>query len=115
MQVEKVAEGGNYLKPKFVKENKITELQITDARTIQIVEFEGRDGKAPTQKVQCDVTYKGQGKEDPSTWTMNNKSRNALIDAWGSDTDAWVNKAIPITMGGSGEMEHILVDSMRIE
>ena len=46
---------------------------------------------------------------------MNNKSRNALIDAWGSDTDKWVAKSIPITIGGSGEMKHILVDSMRIE
>ena len=115
MKVEKVAEGGNYLKAKFVKEHKITELQITDARTITLVEFEGKDGKPATQKVQCDVTYKAQGKEDPSSWTMNNKSRNALIDVWGSDTDNWVDKKIPITIGGAGEMEHILVDAMRIE
>ena len=115
MQVEKVREGGNYLKAKFVQENKITELQITDARTIKFVEFEGKDGKSPTKKIQCDVTYKGQRKEDPSSWTMNSKSRNIMIQACGGDTDEWVNRPIPITLGGDGEMLHILVDSMRIE
>jgi len=115
MKVDKVSEGGNYLKAKFVEENKITELQITDARTIKFVEFEGKDGKSPTKKIQCDVTYKGQRKEDPSSWTMNSKSRNIMIQACGGDTDEWVNRPIPITLGGDGEMLHILVDSMRIE
>jgi len=116
MEVEKVAEGGEYLKAKFVKENKVTELKIDDARSIEFVEFE--DKKNPgkkQQKIQCHVVYSGQGKEDPSIWTMNNKSRNALIEVWGKDTDKWVNKKIPITLGGEGEMLHILVDSMRIE
>lgn len=115
MKVDKAAEGGNYLKAKFVKEHKITELKITDARSIEMVTFEGKDGKPAQQKIQCEVAYSGQGKEDPKNWTMNNKSRNILIDTWGDDTDNWVEKKIPITLGGSGEMEHILVDSMRIE
>lgn len=114
MQVNKVSEGGSYLKAHFVKENKITELQITDARTIEMITFKGKDGKPDTEKIQCEVSYKDQGKEDPGVWTMNNKSRNILIDAWGSNTDDWVMKPIPITISGSGEMEHILVDSMRI-
>ena len=114
MKVDKVKEGGKYLKAKFVREHKITELQITDARTIAFVEFEGKDGKS-VKKIQCDVTYKEQSKDDPSSWTMNSKSRNAIIQAWGGDTDEWVNKPIPITLGGDGEMLHILVDSMRIE
>ena len=37
MQVEKVAEGGNFLKAGFVKANKITELKIDDARTFDMV------------------------------------------------------------------------------
>lgn len=113
-QVEKVAEGGAFLKAKFVKEHKITELKIDDARTFKFVEFEGKDG-SKQEKLQCEVIYNGQGKEDPNTWTMNNKSRNALIDAWGTDTDNWVNKVIPITIAGEGEMQYIMVDSMRIE
>lgn len=116
MQVEKTAEGGNFLKSKFVKENKVTELKITDARTIQEVTFEGKDGKPDTTKLQCEVSYKGQTDDSPKQWTMNNKSKNALIDAFGGDTDQWINKAIPITLGSVGtEMEHILVDTMRIE
>jgi len=114
MKIEKVSTGGNYLKAGFVKENKITELQITDAKTIEIVTFEGRDGKPSQDKIQCEVTYKGQGKEDPNIWTLNSKSRNIIIDAFGNDTDQWVNKPIPIGISGSGEMEHILCDQMRI-
>ena len=114
MKVDKVSAGGNYLRANFVKENKITELRITNAKTIEMIVFPGKDGKPDTHKIQCEVSYKEQGKEDPSSWTMNNKSRNMLIDTWGKDTDEWINKPIPITIGGSGEMEHILVDSMRI-
>jgi len=115
VKVEKVAEGGDYLKAGFVKEHKITELKIDDARTIELHTFDGKDGKPDQTKIQCHVVYNGQGKEDPATWTMNNKCRNALIEAWGEDTDNWVNKVIPITLGGSGEMMHILVDAMRIK
>lgn len=115
MIVTKSAEGGDFFKADFVKKNKITEVQITDARTIKEVTFEGKDGKPAQIKLQVEITYKGQGKEDPSTWTMNNKCKNALFDAWGEDTDSWVNQKIPIQLAGEGAMEHILVDTMRIE
>ena len=115
MKVKKSAEGGEYLKAGFVKEHRITELQIPDAREITMVTFEGKDGKKDQEKIQVPVIYNGQGKEDPNIWTMNNKCKNALFDAWGDDTDEWVNKKIPITIGGQGDMTHILVDSMRIE
>lgn len=115
MDVDKVATGGDFIKADFVEKHKITEIQITDARTIEFVTFKGKDGKPDQVKIQCDITYKNQGKEDPSSWTMNNKCRNALIDAWGKDTDKWVNKAIPINLGGDGDMRHLLVDTMRIE
>ena len=115
MKVKKSAEGGEYLKAGFVKEHRITELQIPDARDVTEHTFEGKDGKPDQTKLQVPVTYKDQGKEDPSIWTLNNKSKNALIDVWGEDTDNWINKKIPITIGGQGDMTHILVDSMRIE
>ncbi len=115
MKVKKSAEGGEYLKAAFVKEHRITVLQIPDAREIQEHTFEGKDGKPDQVKLQVPVIYDKQGKEDPNIWTMNNKCKNAIIDAWGDDTDNWINKAIPITIGGQGDMTHILVDSMRIE
>ena len=115
MQVEKSAEGNEFLKAKFVKENKITELKMDDAESVKHVTFEGKDGKLDQIKLQAHIVYSGQGKEDPDTWTMNNKCKNALIDAWGDDTDKWVGKPIPISLGGEGDMTHILVDSLRIK
>ena len=115
MKVEKVSDSGDFLKPKFIVEHKITELQIVDKESFQHVTFKGKDGKPDQQKLQCDVTFRGQGKEDPFEWTMNNKSRNILIDAWKDETDNWVDKKIPITIAGEGEMTHILVDKLRIE
>ena len=115
MEVEKVSEAGDFLKAKFIVEHKITELKITDARSVEIVTFEGKDGKPEQKKIQVEVSYASQGKEDPKKWTMNNKSRNVLIDAWGKNTDDWINKKIPITIAGEGEMTHILVDKLRIE
>jgi len=115
MKVKKTAEGGQFLKASFVKEHRITELQIPDAREITEVTFVGKDGKPDQVKLQVPVIYKDAGKEDPNVWTLNNKSKNALIDAWGDDTDKWIDKKIPITIGGQGDMTHILVDSMRIE
>ena len=114
MQVEKTAEG-EYLKAEFVKANKITELKLDDAKSMKYVTFPGKDGKPDQIKLQGTIIYSGQGKEDPNTWTMNNKCKNALVDAWGEDTDEWINKPIPITIGGEGTMTHILVDSLRIK
>jgi len=114
MQVEKSAESGEFLKAKFVRENKILELTIDDARETKEVTFEGKDGKPDQVKLQVQIKFANQGKEDPNKWTMNNKCKNALITAWGGNTDDWVNKPIPITIGGEGEMTHILVDGMRI-
>ena len=115
MKVEKVADSGDFLKAEFVQKHKITELKITDARSFEIVIFKGKDGKKDQEKIQCEISFSGQGKADPFKWTMNNKSRNVLIDTWQDDTDNWVNKKIPITIAGEGEMTHILVDKLRIE
>ncbi len=115
MQVEKSAEGGEFLKASFVKENKITELKLDDASSMKYVTFEGKDGKDEQIKLQGHVTFSGQGKEDPDTWTMNNKCKNAIIDAWGENTDKWIDKVIPISLGGEGAMTHIIVDALRIK
>jgi len=114
MIVEPIATGGNFLKPNFIKAQKILELIISDARTIQEVTFKGKDGKPDQKKIECHVTYKNMQKGDPDIWTINSKSRNTLIATWGSDSDKWVNRPIPITLAGENEMIHILVDAMRI-
>ena len=113
MKAEKAE--SNFLKAAFVEKYKITELQITNKDSIHFHTFEGKDGKPDTIKIQCEITYKGQEEGTPSEWTMNSKCRNAIIDAWGEDTDNWVDKVIPINLAGEGEMRHILVDTLRIQ
>ena len=107
-------ESSNAIKVKHIKEKRILELTIDDARSFKEVVFEGKDGKEDSTKLEAHITYKGKTKEDPDVWRINNKSRNILIATWGKNTDNWVNKAIPITVAGEGEMQHILVDAMRI-
>jgi hypothetical protein len=107
-------ESSNAIKVKHVKEKRILELTIDDARSFKEIVFDGKDGKEDSIKLEAHITYKGKTKEDPDVWRINNKSRNILIATWGKNTDNWVNKAIPITVAGEGEMQHILVDAMRI-
>ncbi len=114
MIAEPVETGANHLKVSHVKAKKILELKIDDARSVKTVVFKGKDGKPDTEKIEAHITYKGITEDDPDTWTINNKSRNILINTWGKNTDNWINKTIPITVAGEGEMQHILVDAMRI-
>ena len=114
MIAEPVETSANSLKVSHVKAKKILELKLDDARKIRYMTFKGKDGQPDTTKIEAHVTYKGITEDDPDMWTINNKSRNILIKAFGKDTDGWVNKSIPITIAGEGEMQHILVDAMRI-
>ena len=43
MNAEKVSMGKDILKPALVKEKKITELQIIDARSVEESKFPGKD------------------------------------------------------------------------
>ena len=113
MKIEKDPTGGDFLKAVYVKEHKISELVLVSGP--EIAEFE-KDGKV-TRKLQFKINYEGfsDNKGMPDTWTLNSKSKNTLFDAWGSETDAWLGKKTPISLGGEGEMTHILVDALRIK
>ncbi len=112
MKVEKGNIGGNNLKVEFIQERKITSLKITDEGEMVTYEAKKEGDKAST-KLVVGVSYEGQGKEDPNRWSLNNKSRNALIDIWGDDTENWVGKTVEITISGDGDYKHIIVDSLR--
>lgn len=112
MKVEKGNTGGNTLKVADVVEKKITSLKITDEGTMKTYEGE-KDGDKSTTKLVIGVSFEGQKDGDPSHWSMNNKSRNAIIDIWGDDTANWVGKVAEISISGDGEYKHIVVDTLR--
>ena len=112
MKVEKGSTGGNNLKVEFIQEHKITSLKVTDEG--EMVTYEAKkEGESSSTKLVVGVSYEGQGKEDPAKWSLNNKSRNALIDIWGDDTANWVGKTAEISLSGDGEYKHIIVDTLR--
>ncbi len=114
MKAEKHSEGGKFLKVKYIKENKIAELKIVGEVTTVEFDPKEKDGD-PVVKYQAEVTYEGITDDSPNTWTMNHSSSNALIEAFGEDTDDWLHKAIPITLSGEGKMKHFKVDELRIK
>ena len=112
MKVEKGNTGGNNLKVEFVHEKKITSLKIKDEG--EMVTYEAKkEGDSPSTKLVIGVSYTGQKDGDPNKWSMNNKSRNALIDIWGDDTENWIGKTAEISTSGEGEFKHIVVDTLR--
>ncbi len=112
MKVEKGNTGGNSLKVADVMEKKLTKLKITDEGEMKTYEGE-KEGDKTTTKLLIGISYEGQTKSDPSQWSMNNKSRNALIDIWGDDTEEWIGKEAEISLSGDGEFKHIVVDTLR--
>lgn len=112
MKIEKGNTGGKNLKVEFIQERKISSLKITDEG--EMITYEAKkDGDKASTKLVIGVIYEGIRKEDPEKWSLNNKSRNALIDVWGDDTAEWVGKTAEITISGDGEFKHILVDTLR--
>ena len=106
--LEKVATG-DHIKAQFVKDKRITTITIRSEG--KFVTFEA-NGKS-VERLSFDIDYQGRTDADPSTWTLNNKSRNALIDAFGPDSTKWVGRQVEIKLDGAGEYEHITVDTMR--
>lgn len=98
---------GEYLKGEFVKEKGITFLTIsTEPRDV--------DGVYGV-KLVCDVTYDGYIQGNPHIWTLNQTSRNALIDKYGNDTAKMVGKKIPIETSITEKGRAIFVDRTILE
>ena len=114
MKVTKGAEGGNNLKVDFVTSRRITAVKIADEGEMREYTNTDKDGKeVKSNKLVLKISYDGMGAGDPDTWITNNKSRNALIDAWSDDTAIWVGKIADIQISGDGEYRHITVDTLR--
>ena len=112
MKIERGNTGGDNLKVDFVLSNRISQLTIVDQG--EMVTYEPKNvGDKPVTKLIVGIEYQGQKQGDPSKWSMNNKSRNALIDIFGDETSKWVGKKIDIAISGDGEYQHIVVDTLR--
>ena len=111
-KVEKGETGSDNIKVAYVLDKRITNFKIEDEGEIK--EYEAKEeGKKPAQRLVIGVSYNGMRAGDPCRWSMNNKSRNALIDLWGDDTKSWVGKTVEIMISGDGEYQHLTVDLMR--
>lgn len=114
MKVEKGATGGNNLKVKHVLEKKITKLKITDeGEMITYQPKEGDKNQTASTKLVIGISYEDMQDGDPDKWSMNNTSRNSLIDIYGDDTEKWVGKEPEIQLEGTGEYRHIVIDNLR--
>ena len=99
---------GTYLKGDYVKEKGITKLKImSEARDVDSNFSEGK-------KLECKVSYDGQIKDGPDTWTLNKKSRNALIDKLGADTVKWIGFVVPVETAITEKGRAIYVDMVEL-
>jgi len=87
MQVE-IEDENSYLKGEFVKENKIIEIIFITEPKMTETKF--------GNKVEGEVEYNGQGKEDPHIWTLNNTSARMLLKHFGKETKEWMGKKLPV-------------------
>ncbi len=101
VQVEKSET--NWLNGNKCKENGITELVIVT----EPIPEEGQYGVKLTCKVNANNT--------DYNWSMNDTSKNSLIEKYGKETKAWVGKKIPIeTALSSNNKRAILVDATKL-
>lgn len=111
--------GGNNIKAKDMEAMRVTQLTIVDEGEMVTFTPKRKEGDKedpkPTTKLIIGVTYKGIRDGDPTRWALNNKSRNALIDLWGDDTEKWIGKTADITYAGESEYRHIIVDDIRTQ
>lgn len=90
-----------------MKEKSITKLKIlTEAKDVD------SDFGA---KLECKVSYDGMKKDSPDNWSLNKKSRNALIDHFGPDTKDWIGFTIPIETAITEKGRAIYVDIVELQ
>jgi len=94
------------LKGEFVKEKSIKKLKILDEAQQIDTDF----GK----KVECHVSYDGQGKEDPDTWTMNNTTAKLMQKHFGTNSKEWINQIIPVEPSRTEKGYAIYLDETKL-
>lgn len=80
----RVSKTSNYVDAEYVKTNNIESFKIVDEPVFVETKF--------GEKLQCKVKVD----TEEMMWTMNNTSKDTLIDQFGYDTKDWIGKQIPI-------------------
>ena len=89
-----------------MKSKGIAKLKITS----EPKDVDGNFGK----KLECEVSFLGQTEGSPNKWTLNKKSRNALIDKFGADTIKWIGQEVPIETAQTEKGRAIYVDEVEL-
>ena len=79
-----VKKSKNFLDGEYIKEKKKEKIVIVDEPILSETKY--------GEKLQCRVSVNGE----EFLWTMNNTSKDILIDVFGDDTKEWIKKEIPI-------------------
>ena len=105
---------GEYLNGEFVKTNAVTEVVITTKPELVTKQYPKENGEVETkEQVECMVRCNDAKKSDVK-WTMNNTTRNSIVDVLGTDESAWLAKPIPITVNSNkGGKAAIYTDEVR--
>ena len=67
------------------------------------------------KKVECHVSYEGQGKEDPNVWTMNNTTARLMQSHFGRDSKNWTGKTIPVEPSRTEKGYAIYLDETKLK
>ena len=84
-----VEKSGMYLNGEFVKQNSVTKIKILNEPKTVATEF--------GEKLQCDAECNDSAKSTRK-WSINNTSKNALIDLYGKDTKKWIDQTVDIDL-----------------
>jgi len=82
-----VEKSGKFLSGDYALKNNVSKIEILSEFDLKDTDF----GKKLQGQVRCDDTAKSE-----LTLTMNNTSKDAMIDTHGTNTKLWIGKSISI-------------------
>lgn len=104
---EKTEPKTSYLKPETVKKMQIRRVVPTEEFVQVESEYEGKKESKMTGMVECQIESKPK-----LIWSMNNTSKNKVIDLFGGETKSWIGKTIQITIIPISGHDSVVVDEM---
>ena len=96
-----VTKSEKFIKAEDLKDATDTKFKILD----EPVEVAGQYGK----KLECRVKVTAKGQSVNARWSINNTSKNSLIDKFGAETSEWIGKEFNVYNSMVSGKETILV------